>query len=63
MFDFVLTGKICIEFYYKLIHNRKGYEQESAFQLVKPFDGILDMARYSSERTYFKHMASGSVNE
>jgi hypothetical protein len=32
-------------------------------KLVKPFDGILDMARYSSERTYFKHMASGSVNE
>ncbi len=30
---------------------------------VKPFAGILEMARYSSERTYFKHMASGSVNE
>ena len=32
-------------------------------KLVKPFDGILDMARDSSERTYFKHKASGSVNE
>jgi hypothetical protein len=32
-------------------------------KLVKPFDGILDMARYGSERIYFKHMASSSVNE
>jgi hypothetical protein len=32
-------------------------------KLLKPFDGILDMARNGSERTYFKHMASGSVNE
>ena len=32
-------------------------------KLIKPFDCILDMARYSSERTNFKHMASGSVNE
>ncbi|HEX5892329.1 MAG TPA: hypothetical protein VFY41_05660 [Nitrososphaeraceae archaeon] len=31
-------------------------------KLVKPFDGILDMARYGSEKIS-KHMASGSVNE
>jgi hypothetical protein len=33
------------------------------FKLLKPFDGILDMARYGSERTYSKHIVSGSVNE
>ena len=33
------------------------------FKLVKPFDGISDMARYGSERTYSKDMVSGSVNE
>jgi hypothetical protein len=33
------------------------------FKLGKPFDGILDMARYGSERTYSKHVVSGSVNE
>ena len=35
MFEFVLTEKICIEFYYRLIHNMKGYEQENAFQISK----------------------------
>jgi len=33
------------------------------FKLVKPFDGISDMARYGSERTYSKDVVSGSVNE
>jgi hypothetical protein len=26
MFEFVLTEKICMEFYYRLIYNMKGYE-------------------------------------
>lgn len=33
------------------------------FKLLKPFDGILVMAIYGSEKTYSKHIVSGSVNE
>jgi hypothetical protein len=35
MFDFVLAEKLLLEFYYRLIHNMKSYEQESAFQISK----------------------------